>query len=73
MSRPNYLQTTKSNTGGGIGIYGVLQIIFIVLKLLKLISWSWWAVFIPTFISLGLALIAVLVTLILCWTVRKQV
>ena len=73
MSRPNYLKTTKSNTGGGIGIYGVLQIIFIVLKLLKLISWSWWAVFIPTFISLGLALIAVLVTLILCWTVRKQV
>ena len=72
MSRPNYLKTTKSNTGGGIGIYGVLQIIFIVLKLLKLINWSWWLVFIPTFISIGITLLAVFVGLAVCLTTRKQ-
>lgn len=58
MSRRN---TTTSSAGGGIGILGVLQIIFIVLKLLKLISWSWCVVFIPTFISLGITLLAVLI------------
>ena len=72
MSRPNYLKTTKSNTGGGIGIYGVLQIIFIVLKLLKLINWSWWLVFIPTFISIGITLLAVFVGLAVWLTTRKK-
>ena len=31
----------------------VVQIVFIILKLCNLISWSWWLVLIPTWVSLG--------------------
>lgn len=48
----------------GTGVLDVLQIIFIVLKLTGLIDWSWWAVFAPLFISLGLVAIIVILTAI---------
>lgn len=31
----------------GIGFIGLLQIAFIVLRLCKVIEWSWWLVFAP--------------------------
>lgn len=41
----------KENGGsGGIGFVGLLQIAFIVLKLTKVISWSWLWVIAPTWI-----------------------
>lgn len=39
---------------------GVIQIVFIILKLVGVISWSWWTVFIPTFISIFLILLVLL-------------
>lgn len=33
---------SNSNSSGGIGIGGVLLIVFIVLKLCGVIAWSWW-------------------------------
>lgn len=36
----------------GIGIFGVLGIVFIVLKLTKVIAWSWWWVLAPFWILL---------------------
>lgn len=36
---------------GGIGFVGTLTIIFIVLRLLNLIDWSWWWVLSPIWIS----------------------
>lgn len=48
----------------GTGVLDVLQIIFIVLKLTGLIDWSWWAVFAPLFIVLGLVAILVILTVI---------
>lgn len=48
----------------GTGVLDVLQIIFIVLRLTGLIDWSWWAVFAPLFISLGLVAIIVILTAI---------
>lgn len=47
----------KSSSSSGLGLLSVLQIIFLVLKLLKLINWSWWLVFIPTFINIGIMII----------------
>lgn len=35
-------------------ILGVLQIIFIVLKVIGAINWSWWAVFTPLWIDIAL-------------------
>lgn len=31
----------------------VIQIVFIILKLCKLIDWSWWLVLIPFWVALG--------------------
>ena len=51
----------KSSSGGGIGLSALLQVAFVVLKLLKVINWSWWWVLAPTWISVALAIILVLV------------
>lgn len=48
----------------GIGFSGLLQITFIVLKLCKVINWSWWLVCLPTIISVGLIILLYLVALI---------
>ena len=46
---------------------GVIQIVFIILKLVKVIDWSWWIVFIPCWIDLALAVI-----LLLYWRLFKK-
>ena len=50
---------------GGIGFAGVLQVAFIVLKLCKVIDWSWWYVLLPTIIPIGLAAMIVAVAFII--------
>lgn len=43
---------SKSNSSsGGIGFVGLLTIVFITLKLLDKIDWSWWWVLSPIWIS----------------------
>ena len=51
--------STGSGSGGkgGIGFTGALQIAFIVLKLCKVINWSWVWVLAPAWISLILVVI----------------
>ena len=44
----------KSNNNGGCGCLGTLLLIFVVLKLLGLIDWSWWWVLSPVWIELGI-------------------
>lgn len=56
---------SSSASGGGMGLLGVLQVIFIVLKCIGVIAWSWWAVLIPLWISMGLAVLAVFLYFIL--------
>ena len=36
---------------GGIGFTGLLQIVFITLKLLEKIDWSWWWILSPAIVS----------------------
>lgn len=43
-----------NNSGGGVGIATVVQIVFIILKLVGVIDWSWGIVLIPLWIELGL-------------------
>ncbi len=58
----------SSNSGsasvGGIGLPGVLFVVFLVLKLIGVISWSWWWVTAPLWIPAGLALLIGLFCLI---------
>lgn len=56
---------SSENNGSGIGFLGVLQIIFIVLKLCNVLQWSWWMVFIPAYIYAGLIIILIVLSIIL--------
>ena len=59
----------NSTHAGGVGILGVLQIVFIVLKLCGLIDWTWKVVLIPVWIELGLC--AILLAIILGETIYR--
>ena len=47
----------------GIGVNGLLQVAFIVLKLCNVIDWSWWWVFAPSLAAIALVLFAILLNL----------
>ena len=47
--------------GKGLSFFEVLQIVFIVLKLCKVINWSWWWVLSPSLIPLGIVIILYLI------------
>lgn len=49
----------NKNNSGGITFFGALQIVFIVLKLVGIIKWSWWLVLIPLWIDLLLVAIMI--------------
>ena len=53
-------------SGGGIGFAGVLTIVFIVLKLLGKITWSWLWVLSPIWISAILAIVFLIIYIIAC-------
>jgi hypothetical protein len=50
---------SNNTSSSGLGLSSVLTIIFVVLKLIGTIDWSWWWVLSPTLISTGLWLIFV--------------
>lgn len=58
----------NSNSSGsdskGLGFTGALQIVFIVLKLLGKINWSWFWVLSPTWISLILVIVIAIIFII---------
>lgn len=47
--------SSSSSSSGGIGFAGLLTVAFIVLKLTHVISWSWWWVLSPLWISTAIA------------------
>ena len=51
-------------SSGGIGFFGLLQLIFITLKLLRVINWSWLIVLLPALIFGAIVLLLILPTLI---------
>lgn len=54
-----------NNKSSGVSALGVIQIVLIFLKLFNLINLTWVQVFIPTFISFGVIVIVVLISLII--------
>jgi hypothetical protein len=42
---------------GGIGLFGLLGVAFIILKLCGVIDWSWWLVLLPLYGPLALVLV----------------
>lgn len=60
----------KENSSSGIGFAGLLTIVFIVLKLLDKITWSWLWVLSPLWIPLILVLAICLVVFL--WTTASS-
>ncbi|MGE7110060.1 transmembrane Fragile-X-F protein [Lysinibacillus sp. NPDC047702] len=48
-----------------MGIAEVLTVVFIVLKLTDIISWSWWLVLLPAIISFSIYIIMLVMKLIM--------
>ena len=56
---------SQKSSSGGIGVLGLLGVVFVTLKLIGIINWSWWWVTFP-FWGLGaFVLIALLIALII--------
>lgn len=54
----------SSGVGGGVGFCGMLTIVFIVLKLVEVISWSWLWVLAPVWIPVAIGITALIVYVI---------
>nr|DAJ19004.1 MAG TPA: transmembrane protein [Siphoviridae sp. ctRJB2] len=50
-----------NNNSNGIGFVGALTIAFVVLKLMKIIDWSWWWVLSPLWISMLVVIVVIAV------------
>lgn len=53
----------KKSSGSGIGFGGLLTLVFIVLKLYKVIDWSWWWVLSPIWIGIALVILIFIICL----------
>jgi hypothetical protein len=56
---------------GGIGFCGLLAIVFIVLKLTKVITWSWWWVTCPLWLPWAIALVVIIIYAILIFCDKR--
>jgi hypothetical protein len=55
------MSSSSSSTSSGIGVTGALGLLFIGLKLGKVIDWSWWWVLAPFWMPLALVLLGLLI------------
>lgn len=62
----------KNTNSTGLGIVGALTILFIALKLCKVISWSWWWVLSPLWISVSIVFVIVLIIVLLTLIKNKN-
>ena len=51
----------KNSGSTRLGLGSVLTVIFVVLKLVGVIAWSWWWVLSPILIDIGLTIIALVI------------
>lgn len=55
----------------GFGLGTLLTIIFMILKLCKVITWSWLMVFLPVIISVGISILIIIFCVIIVTIYRK--
>jgi hypothetical protein len=63
--------SNNNSSSGGIGFLGMLAIVFIVLKLCKVIDWSWWWITCPLWGPLALVITGGLIYLPF-WLYKKR-
>lgn len=60
---------TTTSAGAGLSLCEVLGIVFIVLKLVGVIDWSWWLVLLPIYAPIVLFLLGAFIVVI-CATIK---
>lgn len=61
----------NSSSSKGIGFCGLLAIVFIVLRIIGVIDWSWWWVLAPIWIPTAIVLF-VLACMFIAWLIVKR-
>ena len=56
---------TENSSNGGVTLTGLLLLTFIILKLTRVIDWSWWWVLSPLWICAVVFVLAIVVAVIL--------
>jgi hypothetical protein len=64
--------SSNTSSSGGIGFGGVLQIVFIVMKLTNIITWSWWLVLAPMGIPIAI-LISLWIIYVILYVILKAI
>ena len=62
----------NNNSSSGMGFMSILFIVFLVLKLCKVITWSWWLVTLPLWGGLVLLIIIFVIAAILSVTLERR-
>lgn len=62
----------NNNSSSGMGFMSILFIVFLVLKLCKVITWSWWLVTLPLWGGLVLLMIIFVIAAILSVTLERR-
>jgi hypothetical protein len=65
QSRSKTMSSSSSSSSGGISFTGALTVLFIGLKLTNVITWSWWWVLSPIWISLLLAVVILTIAIVI--------
>lgn len=63
-------KTTVTNSGG-IGVFGLLGVVFVTLKLLGVITWSWWWVTLPFWGGFALVAVILIIVAVLAYIARR--
>ena len=61
------------NNSSGIGVAGIVFIVFLILKLTDNIDWSWWWVTSPLWIPIGIVTIIILLIKLSDLQMRKMI
>ena len=67
------MERNSSTATGGIGFTGALFLVFLVLKLTKVIDWSWWWGTAPLWIWAALAVIILMAYGIFRWYMLRKI
>lgn len=60
----------SSSSSSGVGFTGLLTIVFIILKLIGKIDWSWWWVLSPIWISFALLVLFLAGAFVVVWALK---
>jgi hypothetical protein len=61
------MSKSSSSSSSGIGVFGLLGVAFVVLKLTKVIDWSWWWVTLPFWGGIGLILLILIFVVVFAY------